>query len=59
LIITLEPPDLVTVREKGRRKGFTLSIETIYILAAEAEVRRRKVEKRKKKRKVKRGTLRK
>lgn len=59
LIVILEPPDLITVKEKGRRKGFTLTVEAIYILAAEAEVRRQKAEKRKnRKRRVKRGVLR-
>lgn len=40
LILILEPPDLVTVREKGRRKGFTLTVEAIYRLAAMAEAQR-------------------
>lgn len=37
LVLIIEPPDLVTVREKGRRKGFSLTVEAIYYLAAKAQ----------------------
>jgi len=57
LIVILEPPDLVTIKEKGRRKGYTLTVESIYVLAADAEARRQIAERRKRKPRVKRGLL--
>jgi hypothetical protein len=44
LVVTLEPGDVVTIREKGRRKGFSLSLEGVYYVAVEADVKARKRE---------------
>ena len=46
LIVTIGSGDVLTIREKGRRTAFSLSIEGFYYLAVEAELRPRKREKR-------------
>jgi len=40
VIITLYPGGMIGLRDKGRRKEYTLPLTMIYCLAAEAEARR-------------------
>ncbi len=50
LIAGLEPGDVITVRLKGTRKAYAVSVETVYHLAARLEgerLRREKAAKRK------------
>jgi len=34
LVITLEPGDMITIRQKGRRTRYTVTIEAVYALGA-------------------------
>ena len=53
IIVTLYPGGVIGLRDKGRRREYTLPLATVYMLAAEAEARRILAE-RKAKRKAKR-----
>lgn len=57
IVIEIEPPGLITFREKGRRRRTTATISWLYQKAIEKEVEARLAEKRREKR-VKRGRLR-
>ena len=40
VIITLYPGGIIGLRDKGRRREYTLPLTTVYYLAAQAEARR-------------------
>jgi len=40
VVVTLYPGGVIGLRDKGRRKEYTLPLSTVYYLAAEAEARR-------------------
>lgn len=37
LIVGLEPGDVITVRPKGTRKSYSVSVESVYMFAARIE----------------------
>lgn len=45
LIVSLIPPGIIEVREKGRRAGFSLTVGSLYVILAEraASARKRRV----------------
>jgi hypothetical protein len=51
LIIQLEPPNLIGIKEKGRRKFFYTTVERIYKLAVQDHVNRQRQEAKKKRKK--------
>jgi len=40
VVVTLYPGGVIGLRDKGRRKEYTLPLATVYYLAADAEARR-------------------
>jgi hypothetical protein len=46
VIVTLYPGGVIGLRDKGRRKEYTLPLSTVYYLAAEAEAQRMMAERR-------------
>ena len=40
VVVTLYPGGVIGLRDKGRRKEYTLPLSTVYYLAAEAEARK-------------------
>lgn len=55
LIVGLEPGDLLSVRQKGTRKAYTLPVDHLYMMAVKHEVRAAAAAKIKA-RKLKKGT---
>lgn len=40
VVVTLYPGSVIGLRDKGRRKEYTLPLSTVYYLAADAEAKR-------------------
>jgi hypothetical protein len=59
IVIILTPPNVLTFRAKGCRKGYDLTAEACYIMAVRADYERKRKDKlnKKKARKVNRGLL--
>lgn len=50
IVIELEPPNLITLREKGRRYRVTTTAEVLYVLLVKQDVETRRRERQKRKR---------
>ena len=46
VVVTLLPEGLVSFRERGRRTSFTLPLSAVFLRAVDAEIARKKAEKR-------------
>lgn len=46
VVVTLYPSGLVSFREKGRRRTFTLPLSAVFLRAVDAELAREKAERR-------------
>jgi hypothetical protein len=57
LVLILTPPDLIEVREKRRRSGYTTTAQALYHMLAVREADRRVEERRAKRRRPRGGML--
>lgn len=50
LLIILEPPDLISLKEKGRRKAYSISASGLYTMLVKQEVEEKLRERRRRRR---------